>query len=123
MDGADVVTPGPTCPPGILNIRKNTQKSKFLLSQAFKWAKILFFVIPQQCRNIFLKVTNLWVHKGCREVQSVPDHSSVLIQPVYVGYIQLLLREAAKKVLPLVVRQLSPSSLVVIGTLFLVFRF
>ena len=47
MDGADVVTPGPTCPPGILYIRNNTQKSKFLLSQAFEWKKIMFFVIPE----------------------------------------------------------------------------
>ena len=45
MEGADVVTPGPTRPPSILHIRKNTQKSKFLLSQAFK--KIMFFVIPE----------------------------------------------------------------------------
>ena len=30
-----------------LHIRKNTQKSKFLLSQAFKWKKIMFFVIPE----------------------------------------------------------------------------
>ena len=29
-----------------LVIRKNTQKSMFLLSQAFKWKKIKFFVIP-----------------------------------------------------------------------------
>ena len=41
----DVVTLGPIRPPGILHIRKNTQKSKFLLSQAFKWKKIMFFVI------------------------------------------------------------------------------
>ena len=47
MEGADVVTPGPTRPPGILHIRKNTQKSKFLLSQAFNWKKIMFFVIPE----------------------------------------------------------------------------
>ena len=32
---------------GILHIRTNTQKSKFLLSQAFKWKKIMFFVIPE----------------------------------------------------------------------------
>ena len=33
---------------GILHIRKNTQKSKFLLSQAFKWKKKnMFFVIPE----------------------------------------------------------------------------
>ena len=47
MEGADVVTPGHTRPPGILYIRKNTQKSKFLLSQAFNWEKIMFFVIPE----------------------------------------------------------------------------
>ena len=32
MEGADVVTPGPTRSPDPLHIRKNTQKSKFLLS-------------------------------------------------------------------------------------------
>ena len=32
---------------GRLPIRKNTQKSKFLLSQAFKWKQIMFFVIPE----------------------------------------------------------------------------
>ena len=47
MDEADAVTPGPTRPPGILHIRKNTQKSKFLLSQTLKWKKIMFFRNPQ----------------------------------------------------------------------------
>ena len=44
MEGADRVTPGPTRPPGILHIRKIKQKSKFLLSQAFKWKKIMFLL-------------------------------------------------------------------------------
>ena len=54
MEGADVVTPGPTRPPGILHIRKNTQKSKFLLSQTFKWKKKLFFVIPEMPSKTFV---------------------------------------------------------------------
>ena len=35
--------PGPTRPPDPLHIRKNTQKSKFLLSQTLKWKKILLW--------------------------------------------------------------------------------
>ena len=54
MDGADVVTPVPKRRPGILHIRKNTQKSKFLLSQAFKWEKNMFFVIPQMSSKNFV---------------------------------------------------------------------
>ena len=54
MDGADVVTPGPTRPPGILHVRKNTQKSQFLLSQALKWEKIMFFVIPEMPSKTFV---------------------------------------------------------------------
>ena len=37
-----------------LHIRKNTQKSKFLLSQAFKWEKNMFFVIPEMLSKIFI---------------------------------------------------------------------
>ena len=54
MEGADVVTPGPTRPPGILHIRKNTQKSKFLLSQAFNWKKNKFFVTPEMPSKTFV---------------------------------------------------------------------
>ena len=39
-----------------LHIRKNTQKSKFLLSQAFKWEKIMFFVIPEMPSKTFVMV-------------------------------------------------------------------
>ena len=39
---------------GILIIRKNTQKSKFLLSQTFKWKKIMFFVIPEMPSKSFV---------------------------------------------------------------------
>ena len=57
MDGADVVTPGHTRLPGILHISKNTaQKSKFLLSQAFKWKKIMFFVFPEMPSKTFVMV-------------------------------------------------------------------
>ena len=31
----------------------NTQKSKFLLSQAFKWKKIMLFVIPEMPSKTF----------------------------------------------------------------------
>ena len=41
------IGPGPTRPPVPLDIFKNTQNSKFLLSQAFKWKEIMFFVIPE----------------------------------------------------------------------------
>ena len=54
MDGADVVTPGHTRPLGILHIRKNTQKSKHLLAQAFKWTKIMFCVIPEMPSKTFV---------------------------------------------------------------------
>merc|ERR1711911_215735 len=39
-----------------LHIRKNTQKSKFLLSQAFKWKKIMFFVISEMPSKTFVMV-------------------------------------------------------------------
>ena len=39
-----------------LDIRKNTQKSKFLLSQAFKWGKNMFFVIPGMPSKTFVMV-------------------------------------------------------------------
>ena len=39
-----------------LHIRKNTQKSKFLLSQAFKWKKVMFFVIPKMPSKTFVMV-------------------------------------------------------------------
>ena len=48
------VTPGHTRPPGRLYIRKNTQKSKFLLSQAFKWKKNMSFVIPEMPSKTFV---------------------------------------------------------------------
>ena len=43
----DVVTPGPTRPPGILHIRKNTQQSKFFRPQALKWKKNYVFRNPR----------------------------------------------------------------------------
>ena len=42
---------------------KNTQKSKFLLSQAFKWKKIMFFVIPAMPSKTFVVVK-----------KKLPDH-------------------------------------------------
>ena len=63
MEGADVVTPSSSLsayasgrPPDPLHIRKNTQKSKFLLSQAFKWKRIVFFVIPEMPSKTFVMV-------------------------------------------------------------------
>ena len=46
-----------------LHIRKNTHKSKFLLSQAFKWEKIMFFVIPEIPSKTFVMV-----------LKKLPDH-------------------------------------------------
>ena len=63
MEGADVVTPGPTSSPCILHIRKNTQKSKFLLSQALNGKKNMFFVIPEMPSKTFLMV-----------LKKLPDH-------------------------------------------------
>ena len=40
--------------PGRLPTRKNTQKSKFLLPKAFKWKKIMFFVIPEMPSKTFV---------------------------------------------------------------------
>ena len=39
-----------------LHIRKSTQKSKFLLSQAFKWKKNMFLVIPEMPSKTFVMV-------------------------------------------------------------------
>ena len=50
------IGPGPTRPPDPLDIRKNTQESKFLLSQAFKWKKNMFFVIPEMPSETFVMV-------------------------------------------------------------------
>ena len=41
---------------GSLTTRKNTQKSKFLLSQNLKWKKIMFFVIPEMPSKTFVMV-------------------------------------------------------------------
>ena len=57
------VTPGHTRPPGRLPTRKNTQKSKFLLSHAFKWKKIMFFVIPEMPSKTFVML-----------YKKLPDH-------------------------------------------------
>ena len=51
-----------------LHIRKNTQKSKFLLSQAFKWKKIMFFVIPEMPSKTFVMV-----------LKKLPDHFNALV--------------------------------------------
>ena len=48
---------------GRLPTRKNTQKSKFLLSQAFKWKKIMFFVIPEMPSKTFVML-----------YKKLPDH-------------------------------------------------
>ena len=39
-----------------LDIRKNTQKSNFLLSQAFKWKKNMFFVITEMASKTSVMV-------------------------------------------------------------------
>ena len=46
-----------------LDIGKNTQKSKFLLSETFKWKKIMFFVIPEIPSKTFVML-----------LKKLPDH-------------------------------------------------
>ena len=54
-----------------LHIRKNTQKSKFLLSQAFKLKTIMFFVIPEMPSKTFVMV-----------LTKLPDHFKyILVTP------------------------------------------
>ena len=48
--------------------RKNTQKSKFLLSQAFKWKKIMFFVIPEMPSKTFVML-----------YKKLPDHFNIIM--------------------------------------------
>ena len=70
MDEADAVTPGPTrgkLPTGQTTHRKNTQKSKFLLSQTFKWKKIMFFVIPEMPSKTFVML-----------YKKLPDHFNLV---------------------------------------------
>ena len=74
MVGADIVTPSSSLPayasgrpPDPLHIRKKTPKSKFLLSQAFKWEKNMFFVIPEM------------QSKTCvMGLKKLPDHFKIL---------------------------------------------
>ena len=49
-----------------LHICKNTQKSKFLLSKAFKWKKIMFFVILEITPKTFVMI-----------LKKLPDHFKV----------------------------------------------
>ena len=46
-----------------LPTRENTQKSKFLLPRAFKWKKIMFFVIPEMPSKTFVML-----------YKKLPDH-------------------------------------------------
>ena len=62
------VTPGHTRPPGRLPSRKNTQKSKFLLSQFFKWKKNMFFVIHEMPSKTFVML-----------YKKIPDHFNLTI--------------------------------------------
>ena len=50
-----------------LPTRKNTQKSKFLVSQAFKWKKIMFFVIPEMPSTTFVM-----------SYKKLPDHFKII---------------------------------------------
>ena len=47
-----------------------TQKSKFLLSQAFKWKKIMFFVIPVITSKTFVMLS-----------KKLPDHFKGCVEP------------------------------------------
>ena len=58
--------------------RKNTQKSKFLLSQAFKWKKIMFFVIPEMPSNTFVML-----------YKKLPDHSGSMIPWCFLDFLVL----------------------------------
>ena len=110
MKGADVVTPGPKRPPDPLHIRKNTQKSKFLLSQAFKWKKYMFFVIPEMPSKTFVMVLKknfqitlrvkfsihrrfdqsnleqlqigLFIYYPCARCSDSPSNTSTMIRPI-----------------------------------------
>ena len=55
-----------------LHIRKNTQKSKFLLSQTFKWKKIMFFVIPEMPSKTFVML-----------LKKLPDHFNLTFDGVF----------------------------------------
>ena len=59
-----------------LHIRKNTQKSKFLLSQAFKWKRIMFFVIPEMPSKTFVMVEKKLPDHLKIKVGSIPRASS-----------------------------------------------
>ena len=51
-------------------VRKNTQKSKFLLSQAFKWKnKIMLFVIAEMPSKTFVMVK-----------KELPDHFKSILE-------------------------------------------
>ena len=76
-----VVTPGHTRPPGRLPTRKNTQKSKFLLSQAFKWKKIMFFVIHEMPSKTFVML-----------YKKLPDHFKPQIRILSLCFKQILNR-------------------------------
>ena len=54
---------GAHAPAGQTTHRKNTQKSKFLLSQTFKWKKNMFFVIPEMPSKTFVML-----------YKKLPDH-------------------------------------------------
>ena len=71
MEGADVVKPGTTRAPDPLHIRKNTQKSKFHLSQTLKWKKIMFFVIAEMPSKTFVMV-----------LKKLPDHFNKMVSKI-----------------------------------------
>ena len=50
-----------------VDISKSTQKSQFLLSQAFNWKKIMFFVITEMPSKTFVMV-----------LKKLPDHFKYL---------------------------------------------
>ena len=54
MDGADVVTSGPTRPPGILHIRKTHTKIKVSPLTGLQMEKNMFFVIPEMPSKTFV---------------------------------------------------------------------
>ena len=57
MPGGRVWPGVTTSAPSVFNRTHYTQKSKFLLSQTFKWKKIMFLVIPEMPSTTFVMVT------------------------------------------------------------------
>ena len=75
---------GPYSSPGILHIRKNTQKSKFLLSQTFKWKENMFFVIPEMPSKTFVMLyKKLPDHFKCSRFKYLYKENTELVETAF----------------------------------------